>query len=282
MSLKNPTLVMWMPNSFGTWSSTITSPTPVLKPVSTGDEMKLETKPRRITRASSSATPTNAASVAVAVTSFAGSPSGTTMPELGARQDRERARRADAEDARRAEQRVDEHRHERGVQPHRDRQAGHGGVGHGLWQDDRGRREAGDDIEAEGRAAGSDGRRCDRMPGHMGNLPCCGADCGAGCLQGSADPAGGVPRRGLAGRVHRMLHSTQPMSRRQVPLRGDGKTGVREVSAASNALESSAIHKSWVTADCGAVKATIDGKAVPGQISSTLCAYTSRGRCCWQ
>ena len=80
MSRKNPALVMWMPNSFGTWSSTITSPTPALKPVSTGDEMKLETKPRRITRASSSATPTNAASVAVAVTSFAGSPSGTTMP----------------------------------------------------------------------------------------------------------------------------------------------------------------------------------------------------------
>ena len=80
MSLKNPTLVMWIPNSFGIWSNTITSPTPVLKPVSTGDEMKLETKPRRITRAISSATPTNAPSVAVAVTSFAGSPSGTTSP----------------------------------------------------------------------------------------------------------------------------------------------------------------------------------------------------------
>ena len=80
MSRKNPALVMWMPNSFGTWSITITSPTPALKPVSTGDEMKLATKPRRIIRASSSATPTSAASVAVAVASFAGSPSGTTRP----------------------------------------------------------------------------------------------------------------------------------------------------------------------------------------------------------
>ena len=40
------------PSSFGTWSSTITSPMPALKPVSTGAEMKLATKPSRITEAS--------------------------------------------------------------------------------------------------------------------------------------------------------------------------------------------------------------------------------------
>ncbi len=55
-SRKKPCLSMWMPASFGTWSSTITRPMPALKPVSTGVEMKLATKPS------------------------AGSPSGTTRP----------------------------------------------------------------------------------------------------------------------------------------------------------------------------------------------------------
>ena len=79
-SAKNPSLVMWMPNSFGTWSSTITSPIPALKPVSTGAEIKLATNPRRNSRATSNTAPTNAVSVAVAITSFAGSPSGTIRP----------------------------------------------------------------------------------------------------------------------------------------------------------------------------------------------------------
>ena len=51
-----------------------------MKPVSTGVEMKLATNPRRISRASTSIAPTNAVSVAVAVTSLARSPSGTTTP----------------------------------------------------------------------------------------------------------------------------------------------------------------------------------------------------------
>ena len=79
-STKKPCLVMWMPSSFGTWSSTITRPIPALKPVSTGVEMKLATNPRRSSRASNSIAPTSAVSVAVAVTSFAGSPSGTARP----------------------------------------------------------------------------------------------------------------------------------------------------------------------------------------------------------
>ena len=71
---------MWMPRSFGTWSSTITRPIPALKPVSTGAEMKFATNPSFSSLASTSIAPTSAASVAVAVTSFAGSPSGTTSP----------------------------------------------------------------------------------------------------------------------------------------------------------------------------------------------------------
>ncbi len=69
-----------MPKSFGTWSSTITNPIPALKPVSTGVEMKFATNPSFKSLARSSIAPTSAVSVAVAVTSFAGSPSGTTSP----------------------------------------------------------------------------------------------------------------------------------------------------------------------------------------------------------
>ena len=79
-SAKNPCLVMWMPRSFGTWSSTITRPIPALKPVRTGAEMKFATKPSFINRANTSIAPTSAVSVAVAVMSFSGSPSGTTSP----------------------------------------------------------------------------------------------------------------------------------------------------------------------------------------------------------
>ncbi len=53
---------------------------PALKPVRTGVEMKLATNPRRTSLASRSSAPTSAVSVAVAVTSFAGSPSGTARP----------------------------------------------------------------------------------------------------------------------------------------------------------------------------------------------------------
>ncbi len=79
-SAKNPCLVMWTPKSFGNWSSTITRPIPALKPVRTGVEMKFATNPRFSSLARTSIAPTSAASVAVAVTSCAASPSGTTSP----------------------------------------------------------------------------------------------------------------------------------------------------------------------------------------------------------
>ncbi len=77
-SRKKPCFEIWIPRTFGTWLSTITRPMPALKPVSTGEEMSLATNPRCSSRASSSIAPTSAVSVAVPVTSFAGSPSGTT------------------------------------------------------------------------------------------------------------------------------------------------------------------------------------------------------------
>ncbi len=75
---RNVPFVKCTPSSFGTWSSTITTPMPALKPDSTGSEMKLARKPSRSTDASASMMPTISASVAAAVNSMAGSPFGTT------------------------------------------------------------------------------------------------------------------------------------------------------------------------------------------------------------
>ena len=151
---KKPCLVMWVPSSLGTWSSTITRPMPALKPVSTGAEMKSATKPRRATRASSSIAPTSAVSVAVAVIELGRVAVGTTMRELGAGEDRQGRRRADAQHPRRAEHRVDDHRDEGGVQAHRHRQSGHGRIRHRLGNHDGRGGQAGDDVEAPDVARG--------------------------------------------------------------------------------------------------------------------------------
>jgi hypothetical protein len=77
-SRKKPVLSTWMPSSFGTWSTTITRPMAVLKPASTGSEMKFATKPKRSALASSSTTPTMIDRVAATATSSPVSPPGAT------------------------------------------------------------------------------------------------------------------------------------------------------------------------------------------------------------
>jgi hypothetical protein len=66
------------PNSFGIWSTMMTSPMPALKPISTGSEMKLARKPSRSTEASASRRPTSSVRVARAGTITAMLPSGDT------------------------------------------------------------------------------------------------------------------------------------------------------------------------------------------------------------
>jgi hypothetical protein len=73
---------------------------------------------------------------------------------LRAGQDRQRGRGADAEHARRTEQCVYDHRDESGIQTCLNRQAGYRRIVHGLGQNDRGRRETGDHIEAQRGGAG--------------------------------------------------------------------------------------------------------------------------------
>jgi hypothetical protein len=70
--------------------------------------------------------------------------------ELRAGQDRQRGGGADVEHARGAEQGVDRHRHQGGIQADGDRQAGDRGIGHGLGQHDGRCGEAGDQVEAQG------------------------------------------------------------------------------------------------------------------------------------
>ena len=69
-SVKNPCFVMWMPRSFGTWSSTITEPDARLEARQhrRGDEVRHE--PQTAAAAPNSIAPTSAVSVAVAVTSL--------------------------------------------------------------------------------------------------------------------------------------------------------------------------------------------------------------------
>ena len=74
--------------------------------------------------------------------------------ELRAGQDRQRGGGADAQHPRRAEQRVDHHRDERGIQADRNRQAGNRRVGHRLRKNNRRGRQAGDHVEAQCGGAG--------------------------------------------------------------------------------------------------------------------------------
>ncbi len=75
---------IWIPRSFGIWSTTITSPIPDLKPVSTGSEMKFATKPSLSAEASTSIAPTTIASVADAATRSAAAALGAASPRAAA------------------------------------------------------------------------------------------------------------------------------------------------------------------------------------------------------
>ena len=69
--------------------------------------------------------------------------------QLRACEDCKRRRRTDAENTRCAQQRVNDHRDEGGVEPDAHRKSGDGRIGHRLGQHDGRRRQAGDDIEAQ-------------------------------------------------------------------------------------------------------------------------------------
>ena len=149
ISWKNPALVICIPRSLGSWSRTMTRPIPALKPVSTGSEIRLATTPRRNRPASSRNAPTKSARVADAVSSAAGVAAGGHLAEDADRQDGDGRGGRHAQGAGCAHDGIHHQRDERGVETDHQRQAGNGGVGHGLGDDHGRRREAGDQIEAE-------------------------------------------------------------------------------------------------------------------------------------
>ena len=69
---------MWTPSNFGIWSSTMTNAIPALKPIKTGSEMKLATKPNRRSAASRRMAPTRRVRVADAFVNEVGSPATAT------------------------------------------------------------------------------------------------------------------------------------------------------------------------------------------------------------
>ncbi len=140
---------MWKPSSFGIWSTMITSPMPDLKPASTGSEMKLATKPRRSSEASTSMAPTRIARVAPAIARSAALAVRHRLTEAGCRQNRDRRRRADAQRPRCAQQSVDHHRHEHRVQADLDRQSRDRGERHRLGNDHCSRYQPRDDVRGQ-------------------------------------------------------------------------------------------------------------------------------------
>ena len=80
---------------------------PALKPITTGSDMKLATKPSRSRDASTSMAPTNSVSVAEAVSNDAGSAFGATSPSSAVARIASVVGRTDAEYARAAQDRVD-------------------------------------------------------------------------------------------------------------------------------------------------------------------------------
>ena len=130
---------------------------PALKPISTGSEMKLATKPRRSSEASTRIAPTSNGEGGGGGEQRGWIAVRQRQRQIGAGEDGEGGGRADAERPRGAEERVYHHRHERGVEPDLDRQAGDRGVRHRLGDDDGGGGQAGDEIGAHpgGAAFGS-------------------------------------------------------------------------------------------------------------------------------
>ena len=143
------------PSSFGIWSRTITHPMPALNPTRTGSEMKFATNPRRRSTGEDEDRADHQRERRRRPEKLRGIAARRDRGELRAREDRERRRRADAQRARRAEDRVDHHRHERRVEADLHGKPGDRRVGHRLRNDDRGGRQARDNVGAAATPSGS-------------------------------------------------------------------------------------------------------------------------------
>ena len=151
---------------FGTWSTTMTSPMPALKPISTGSEIKFATNPRRSRQANKSAVPTSSVNVAEAAQQGCGIATGHDLAQLSGGQDRQGCRRTDAEHARAAEHSVDHHGHQGGIEAYLHRQPGNHRIRHRLGNDHCARGQPRDDIRAQPIATASETNHSDKRRNH--------------------------------------------------------------------------------------------------------------------
>src|SRR5262249_33206156 len=154
-----------MPRRCGTWPRMVTRTRPSMNPRITGVGMKAATQPMRSAPRSRKKTPIKIASVDVSVVKSA-VPCAAMAPTV----------RADDEQARGAEERVDDQGRDDGVETGDGRHADDAGIGHPLRHHDRPDGEAGEDVREQppppiGRkpTQGRHQPRCERGRGGTGN-----------------------------------------------------------------------------------------------------------------
>ena len=142
-----------MPNSLGSWLAAMMSAMPAMNPARVGKDSRSVRKPRRARPPATTTTPTRMASSAAAGHRLGGRHRG----ERGERdqdQWRQRRIRPQHQQARRADERVDQQRHDRGVEADDRRQPGRLRVGHAGRHEDAGQRQAGGEVPAQPARAG--------------------------------------------------------------------------------------------------------------------------------
>ena len=137
-----------MPKKLRTWLAAMRMAAPAVKPITTVCEMKLTSTPMRASPSTSWKTPTRKVSVSTRLDVLRRAGFGLVR-ERGEDGDRDRGGRAGNEVPAGAEQRGDDRRHHGGVEAVLRRQAGDGGEGDALRQDDQRAGEAGDQVVAQ-------------------------------------------------------------------------------------------------------------------------------------
>ena len=139
-----------MPNSFGTWPMMIVRARPMMKPLSTGSEMKLARNPRRSSPAPSGEHAGHEREHARERQHLVG-PAGRQVGDGRRRERGGRRHRPDDEVARAAEGGVEDQRRRRGVEADDRRDAGDRRVGERLGDEHRPHGEPGDQVAAQPR-----------------------------------------------------------------------------------------------------------------------------------
>ena len=148
--LEEVALLALDPNSFGTWPMMIVRARPMMKPLSTGSEMKLARKPSRSSPAPSGEQAGHEGEHTGEGEDVVG-PAGGQVGDRRRRQRRRRRHRPDDQVARAAEGGVEQQRRRRRVQPDDRRDAGDRRVGQRFGHEHRPHRQPGDHVASQPR-----------------------------------------------------------------------------------------------------------------------------------